>query len=315
MTIQTNCTPNISEGCPTVPSVTKGLCVASGCTTITCVTKTVTFTQTPAGCTSVTVYTDSAGAVLTNVKETPCPQKVEVITPNPPAPVLPITITGADCAGAPVTATGLPQQIVQTVPHPSAVQLVKICGDKPKFDREMVTLCTPSGTKVIVQNVTPEDAPLGTAPVFEAWNLNGTAYTGAVSALVDCGADKVNTEHTDYCAGGLNFTRVDGLAEDTGVPVWTIWLDDAGLPVAQPVGAVKGKCEVCQPKPCCPRTTFYNAGTCREIKVVDTLQCDGTYTTQGFELNNTVIAGFDPSKLVAECPCVLLSAANLQTWA
>jgi hypothetical protein len=306
----------------------------------------------------------------------------------------------------------------------------------------MVTLCTPAGTKVIVQNVTPEDAPLGTAPVFEAWNLNGTAYTGAVSALVDCGVDKVNTEHTDYCAGGSNFTRVDGLAEDTGLPVWTIWLDDAGVPVAAPVGAVKGTCEVCQPKPCCPRTTFYNAGAaitsanysafafapypdigavftgaisaanlyihafqnnntgdvygttgvlfanpttpvlwanaqpalnaylvavglpagsvvlgtdaagqplvayntasvhssdiawwcgntnepdkysnkattetridveqfssvagnCREIKVVDTLQCDGTYTTQGFELNNTAIVGFDPTKVVASCP-------------
>lgn len=235
------------------------------------------------------------GAVITPAGA--CPKEVVV------SPGAPVTATGADCAGLPVTATGTQGLLVQTVPHPGSVQLVKICGDKPKFDREMVTLCTPSGTKVIVQNVTPEDAPLGTAPVFEAWNLNGTAYTGAVSALVDCGADKVNTEHTDYCAGGLNFTRVDGLAEDTGVPVWTIWLDDAGLPVAQPVGAVKGKCEVCQPKPCCPRTTFYNAGTCREIKVVDTLQCDGTYTTEALELDNRRIDGFDPAKLVAECPC------------
>lgn len=176
------------------------------------------------------------GAVITPAGA--CPKEV-VVSPGAPVPV---TATGADCAGLPVTATGTQGQLVQTVPHPSSVQLVKICGDKPKFDREMVTLCTPSGTKVIVQNVTPEDAPLGTAPVFEAWNLNGTSYTGAVSALVDCGADKVNTEHTDYCAGGLNFTRVDGLAEDTGLPVWTIWLDDAGLPVAQPVGATKGIC-------------------------------------------------------------------------
>lgn len=120
----------------------------------------------------------------------------------------------------------------------------------PKFDREMVTLCAPDGTKVIVQNVTNEEAAVGTAPVFEAWNLNGTPYTGAISALTDCGADKVNTEHTDYCAAGVNYTRVDGLSETTGLPVWTIWLDDTGAPVAQPVGAVKGVCLVatCTPK-------------------------------------------------------------------
>lgn len=128
----------------------------------------------------------------------------------------------------------------------------------PKYDREMFTLCAPDGTKVVLQNVTAEDAPLGTAPVFEAWNLNGTPYTGAIAVLVDCGVDKVNTEHTDYCAGGLNYTRVDGLAEATGLPVWTIWLDDTGAPVAQPVGAVKGVCLVAT---CTPTTPLGVVGT------------------------------------------------------
>lgn len=148
----------------------------------------------------------------------------------------------------PVVVPTIPVEIVNTCAKPV---LVKLCDVAPKlYDREMFTLCAPDGTKVVLQNVTAEDAPLGTAPVFEAWNLNGTPYTGAIAALVDCGVDKVNTEHTDYCAGGVNYTRVDGLAETTGLPVWTIWLDDTGAPVAQPVGAVKGVCLVatCTPK-------------------------------------------------------------------
>jgi hypothetical protein len=350
------------------------------------------------------------------------------------------TVYALATGGAPITGV----VVVPCADCPTEVVVVSTppVPPTPKFDREMVTLCTPSGAKVIVQNVTPEDAPLGTAPVFEAWNLNGTPYTGAVAALVSCGADKVNTEHSDYCAVGVNFTRVDGLAEDTGLPVWTVWLDDNGSPVAAPAGAVKGKCETCQPKPCCPREVLYNSGaapltkdwrvfafanypdissaftgvtsaanlylhalqdnngsglilgmnglpftnpttpvlwtnaqgalelylvaaglpprsvilgtdaagqplaaintavvspssiaywagstntpdsysnklpleqevaielfvappSCRLIKVVDTLQCDGTYTTAAFELDNTPISGFTPTKIVLACP-------------
>ncbi len=130
-------------------------------------------------------------------------------------------------------------EIVNTCAKPVLVQM---CNAAPKlYDREMFVLCAPDGSKVMVQNVTAEDAPLGTAPVFEAWNLDGTGYAGAINALVDCGADKANVVTTDYCAAGINYSRVDGISE-SGLPVWTVWTNDAGIPLTAPVGAVKGIC-------------------------------------------------------------------------
>jgi hypothetical protein len=156
-----------------------------------------------------------------------------------------ITLEGQDCSGTALDQTGIDGRLVQAVQPAGQVYRVQFCNPSPsKFDREIVMLCAPDGTKVMIQNVTAEDAPLGTAPVFEAWNLNGTPYAGSIAALTDCGGDKVNTEHNDYCASGVNYTRVDGLSETTGLPVWTIWLNDAGVPVAQPVGAVKGVCRM-----------------------------------------------------------------------
>jgi hypothetical protein len=175
-----------------------------------------------------------------------------VITPAgacPPAAILQgqsenTTLQGQDCAGLPLTATGPIGQLTQVVQAPGQVLTVRMCPTTQAQDREMVMLCAPDGVRVIIQNVTPDTAPLGTAPVIEAWTLSGAPYTGVVADLVDCGIDKVNTERSDYCAAGQNYTRVDGLSETTGAPVWTVWLNDVGVPVAAPSGAVKGICVV-----------------------------------------------------------------------
>lgn len=358
------------------------------------------------------------------------PSKV-FVCPAPATPPPPITVTGADCAGAPLAVTGT--NLIQTVPHPNAVQKVQLCKST---DNEIVQLCTDSGSKIVLQYDTVSVPPL----LLSAWNTStNAAYTGAIAALKDCATEKVDiTEGEDYCLAGVNYTRVDGLAVDTGLPVWTMWLNDAGVPVAAPVSAVKGVCQECAPKPCCPRDVFYQSGgalvlsptqqattfdnypnltadvpsttstadlyllaiehgvtglwdtagglntniftavpwanaqaavdlfltnagfpagsvivgddgvgqptfvfdanfintgdiawwvgdintytakikatlpfagtviagvECRMIKLIDTLQCDGTYTTEALWLDNRRIDGFDPAKLVAECPC------------
>jgi hypothetical protein len=177
------------------------------------------------------------GAVITPAGA--CPKEV-MLTPGTD-----ITIMGQDCAGLPLPVTAPYGTVAQVVQAPGQVLTVRMCPTAKVQDREMVVLCAPDGTKVVIQNVTPEDAPLGTAPTFEAWGLNGVPYGGAVAALTDCGAEKVDiSAGEDYCAAGVNYTRVDVISTTTLLPVGVLWLNDAGAPVAAPVAPTKGVCIV-----------------------------------------------------------------------
>lgn len=111
-------------------------------------------------------------------------------------------------------------------------------------DREMQVLCAPDGSKVVVQNVTSLTAALGTAPTFEAWNLDGTPYLGLLAALTDCAQERVDITKDDFCASGQEFTRVT-VWDVTASPmaaIGTVWQDATGAVVAAPAGAVKGPC-------------------------------------------------------------------------
>lgn len=173
------------------------------------------------------------------------PHEVPVGPPTPEPPLLVeiaanTPVNGVDCDSNPLGMLGL--GIVQTVPLPGAVQLVKVCPTNQ--DREMLVLCAPDGTKVIVQNVTPENAPLGTAPTFEAWLLDGTPYAGALADLADCGQEKLDLVHEPFCAANASYTRVTffGLTGIVPTVVATLWLDVAGNIVAAPAGAQEGPC-------------------------------------------------------------------------
>jgi hypothetical protein len=162
--------------------------------------------------------------------------------PSNTYPPATIVLAGQDCNGVALNQTGVDGRLVQIVQPVGQVLNFRMC--KTAQDREMVVLCAPDGTKVIVQNVTPDDAPLGTAPVFEAWVYpTSVPYTGSLAALTDCGGDKSDPVTTNYCAAGINYTRVDGITA-AGVPVYTVWLEDAGIPVSAPVGVTKGICQV-----------------------------------------------------------------------
>lgn len=242
------------EICPPAPQVTTGLCVASGCDTITCVTKTITFTQTPTGCDAAVVYTDDAGAVLSGVKEVPCPQKVEVVnlTPPPPSPT-PITITGADCAGAPVAATGLPQQIIQTVPHPTAVQPVKICGPIANLKIEFSeTLLFSASTEQSIYRIKEYNEDTGTW-VTRYENLDGTLFTGALPPDLNRVSALVNVTRTQVlgCAAGVPYAMRETARFDaeTGALESEVvdWVDSAGVvQTTAPADFVLGECKPCE---------------------------------------------------------------------
>jgi hypothetical protein len=55
----------------------------------------------------------------------PCEMATPVFICNTPV-LAPITVVGEDCAGAPLPVTG--HDLIQTVPAPGAVQLVKFCN-------------------------------------------------------------------------------------------------------------------------------------------------------------------------------------------
>lgn len=120
----------------------------------------------------------------------------------------------------------------------------------PKFDREFAILCAPDGTKVITQNVTPEDAPLGTAPVIEAWTLAGAAYTGDINALTDCGAEKIDVTAAQwFCAGGIPISRTDfwDVFSTPRTLIGSLWQDTSGAVIPTPAfgSYVVGDCSSC----------------------------------------------------------------------
>ncbi len=169
--------------------------------------------------------------------------------PIAPAPALTMQLSdkgaaiGKDCAGVdlpPVPIVGA----VQTVPHPQAVQLVKICSPTATLDREYSTLCAQDGTKVLVVTAWDTTAPLATAPTVEAYTLAGAIYSGDRTLLTDCGTEKLDMVSEPYCSGGLQYERVSFYSVSTTPPalVSTLWRDASGAVVAEPSAGALGAC-------------------------------------------------------------------------
>jgi hypothetical protein len=161
--------------------------------------------------------------------------------------VAPVTVVGEDCTGAPLSVTG--HDIVQTVPAPGAVQLVKFCNPTGEFNRSYSTLCAPDGTKVLVVTVWDETAPLATPPTIEAYTLAGAVYAGDKSLLVDCAAEKLDVVTEEYCSAGLQYERTSFYDVTTMPPTLaaTLWRDASGASVAAPAPGTVGACAVVIP--------------------------------------------------------------------
>jgi hypothetical protein len=107
----------------------------------------------------------------------------------------------------------------------------------PTYDREIATWCNPTtGVAVAVMTLWDVVAVPGTAPVVTAWNLDGTAYVGAVSALVKCATTDIEVVTLTVCDGTSNFTRTTFLDGVTRVVQGMLWQDATGAVVATPAG-------------------------------------------------------------------------------
>lgn len=160
----------------------------------------------------------------------------------------PFDLIGADCEGAPVTTTVEPNQGGYAVQPANHVYSVKLCNQSQLLDREMTVLCAPNGDKVVVQNVTPVNAPLGTAPVYEAWTFAGTPWAGDKTTLVDCGTEKIDIAPAAFfCDAGREVTRTSiwDISVNPAALVGNIWQDIHGAIIGQPVAATlfSGQCQ------------------------------------------------------------------------
>lgn len=103
----------------------------------------------------------------------------------------PVTANGVDCAGAAVVATAV--GVVQTVPHPTSVQLVKLCSSNisAPFNRsgtitlggtaQVLMAANPSRKGYFVQDLSTGDLhinPVGTAAAGPGsiWLMSGDLY-------------------------------------------------------------------------------------------------------------------------------------------
>ena len=170
-----------------------------------------------------------------------CDPNTSIPLPQPHAPVSPCceaTATGIDCNGNPVSATGV--GVVQTIPHPDAVQRVEICN--PPKDFQSQVLCLPDGEQVI--SVTTVDPNTG-IPSTNYYNFDGTPFTGDPSELFRCPEGGSLVPQVMCDEGSTNFIR------------WYITSDDevsgsfdtnlVGLPYT-PTGSVTlGACGTSEP--------------------------------------------------------------------
>lgn len=174
-----------------------------------------------------------------------CKDPIPVVSACTTPPVsAPATSCGADTT---VQAKDLLSQAVHTAP--GTALMVKLCPSAQ--DREMVVLCDVDGTKVAVQNVTPIDAPLGTAPIFETWRLDGTVWVGIAADLKDCGAEHVDVTAAQwFCQAGQSISRTDfwDVAANPRVLLGSLWQDASGTTIPAPTAGTYtvGEC-VSQP--------------------------------------------------------------------
>jgi uncharacterized repeat protein (TIGR01451 family) len=223
----------------------------------------------------------------------------------------PFETVGQDCSGAPVATMITPGQGGYAVQPEGHAYNVKICTPTGQADREMVVMCTPTGGKVIVQNVTPQEAPLGTAPVFEAWNFDSTPWAGDVTTLVDCGAEKVDIAPAAFfCSAGQEVTRTSiwDISVQPAVLLGNIWQDVFGAIIAQPAAATlySGQCRQATyvERAICANTTSGEIWNMVERTVT---QADGTVSVRYFDADTSPMADVTEAYLSirhgGECDC------------
>ena len=130
---------------------------------------------------------------------------------TPPAPT-PITATGADCAGAPVTVSGNPGELMTIVQAAGTVFKVQTCD--PSADRELVKRCDPvTGAEVLFQ----WDVTVSPPVLLSATDLTtGAPWAGDPKTLTTCGGSGLESDPEVFCDGTNTFYR--WFVKKDGVP-------------------------------------------------------------------------------------------------
>lgn len=178
-----------------------------------------------------------------------CPAEVVVVAERGTTTPTPTAVPILDCAGT-TTQTAEVLNVVQTVPHPTAVQRVMICPSGSEFDREVAVWChVDTGETVTVVTHWPVGAPPGTPPVVETYTAWGDVWAGDRLKLAKCASgDDVELVDQAVCSDGVNYVRTTFFKTSDQRVLATVWQDAAGAVVAPPVGVVTlGACPVVNP--------------------------------------------------------------------
>jgi hypothetical protein len=147
----------------------------------------------------------------------------------------------------------LTEQVVLTIPHVAPPGFVDPPPPPPpiEYEKQSFYKCTDNGDVVRITHVwvenDPNDAPITTSYL----NMTtGMAYTGSVSSLKECPDNDTDSIDEDWCAGGVDYTRVQVTKNGQPVqPPIVAWIQSAtGNVVLMPAGVVKGKCELAVPE-------------------------------------------------------------------
>lgn len=182
--------------------------------------------------------------------------------PAPVVTVAPTTATGVNCANAPVTATGI--GVVQSVPHPTAVQNVRICNAQ-EFDKSI--LCDPTDGRRIVLVTTYSATGVPTSVAYE---LSGAVYPNPITGLVQCADADTESDAVEMCDGG-NVTFIRWVVKRNGQPTGVVFdTTIAGVPYA-PAGVVTvGSCQANAPVPLLDCVNINSSPVVQSV-------CDRTY--------------------------------------
>ena len=196
---------------------------------------------------------------------------VKICSDTLPAP---ITVTGADCAGAPLPVTNA--NVVLTVPAPGAVQPTSLCPNpqlaailtelqKPRYDIEVQT-CNDSVDDWLL--VIDKNELIAGLPTISYTNLT-TAATQAVrpANLLCASPEEIELVPLKGCLNGVNvtgYTAIKDRATSSPSTVWTLWLNPitGALGAADPamvIGECKAQTSI--DRPICSNTTageFWN---------------------------------------------------------
>ena len=167
------------------------------------------------------------------------------LTPAPPP--TPVSLTGEDCDGAPVSVSGNAGELTAVVQAPGTVFKVQLCDNSK--DIEKAVLCD-SVTDHKVAVISDLSDPAN--PIVTYWDITvGAPWTGDVADLQACPDTDTESDPIEMCDSGVEFIR--WVVKKDGKPTGVTYDTDLAIQpyvVTDEATVTQGKCvaeSVCNP--------------------------------------------------------------------